>query len=169
MLQYEAQVTSHWSILQNIFFQDLKGHVKMIADFLELKPSEELIEEIANKCEFQTMSKFKNSNVPEGMRMVTDVRDKHIMYRKGKNISTCTWSSADIRLLSSIWSGLTRISVPVVFILIPSKESSHFIVIWLLIFLYSGEDGLGWGNSEFINKYIIIENHYIKWIDFEMS
>ncbi|XP_052679463.1 sulfotransferase 1B1-like [Crassostrea angulata] len=63
---------------------DLKGHVKMIADFLELKPSEELIEEIANKCEFQTMSKFKNSNIPEGMRMVTDVRDKHIMYRKGE-------------------------------------------------------------------------------------
>lgn len=67
-------------------FQDLKGHVEIIADFLKLKPSAELIEEIANKCEFQTMSKFKNSNVPEGMHIVTDVRDKHIMYRKGKSL-----------------------------------------------------------------------------------
>lgn len=67
-------------------FQDLKGHVEIIADFLELKPSAEVIEEIANKCEFQTMSKFKNSNVPESMHMVTDVRDKHIMYRKGKSL-----------------------------------------------------------------------------------
>lgn len=58
----------------------------MIADFLELKPSAELIEEIANKCEFQTMSKFKNNNIPEGMRMVTDVKDKHIMYRKGNTL-----------------------------------------------------------------------------------
>lgn len=67
-------------------FQDLKGHVEIIADFLELKPSAELIEEIANKCEFQSMSKFKNSNVPEGMHMVTDVRNNHIMYRKGKSL-----------------------------------------------------------------------------------
>lgn len=58
----------------------------MIADFLELKPSAELIEEIANKCEFQTMSKFKNNNIPEGMHMVTDVKDKHIMYRKGNTL-----------------------------------------------------------------------------------
>lgn len=56
----------------------------MIADFLQLKPSEELIEEIANKCEFQTMSKFKNSNIPEDMHMVTDV--KHIIYRKGNTL-----------------------------------------------------------------------------------
>nr|XP_022302288.1 sulfotransferase family cytosolic 1B member 1-like [Crassostrea virginica] len=64
--------------------KDLKGHVKMIADFLDLNSSEELIEEIAKKCDFQTMSKFKNSNVPASMRMVTDVTDKHIMYRKGE-------------------------------------------------------------------------------------
>ena len=55
----------------------------MIADFLDLNSSEELIEEIAKKCNFQTMSKFKNSNVPESMRLITDVTDKHIMYRKG--------------------------------------------------------------------------------------
>lgn len=64
--------------------KDLKAHVKMIADFLQLKPSEELIEEIANKCEFQTMSKFKNSNIPEDMHMVTDVKSNHIIYRKGE-------------------------------------------------------------------------------------
>lgn len=58
----------------------------MIADFLQLKPSEELLEEIANKCEFQTMSKFKNSNIPEDMHMVTDVKSNHIIYRKGNTL-----------------------------------------------------------------------------------
>lgn len=67
-------------------FKDLKAHVKMIADFLQLKPSEELIEEIANKCEFQTMSKFKNSNIPEDMHMVTDVKSNHIIYWKGNTL-----------------------------------------------------------------------------------
>lgn len=74
----------------------------MIADFLELKPSAELIEEIANKCEFQTMSKFKNNNIPEGMRMVTDVKDKHIMYRKGntlENIDHLPQVQAGLQLL----------------------------------------------------------------------
>lgn len=74
----------------------------MIVDFLELKPSAELIEEIANKCEFQTMSKFKNNNIPEGMRMVTDVKDKHIMYRKGntlENIDHLPQVQAGLQLL----------------------------------------------------------------------
>lgn len=74
----------------------------MIADFLELKRSAELIEEIANKCEFQTMSKFKNNNIPEGMRMVTDVKDKHIMYRKGntlENIDHLPQVQAGLQLL----------------------------------------------------------------------
>ena len=64
----------------------------MIADFLDLNSSEELIEEIAKKCDFQTMSKFKNSNVPASMRMVTDVTDKHIMYRKGKKFFLIIYS-----------------------------------------------------------------------------
>lgn len=64
--------------------KDLRGHVKIIADFLEVKPSEELMDEIAHKCEFQTMSAFKHNNIPDSMCRITEVRDKHIMYRKGE-------------------------------------------------------------------------------------
>lgn len=64
--------------------KDLRGHVKIIADFLELSPSEELMDDIAIQCEFQTMSVFKNRHIPESMRRITDVKDKHIMYRKGE-------------------------------------------------------------------------------------
>ncbi|XP_062603448.1 sulfotransferase 1B1-like [Saccostrea cucullata] len=64
--------------------KDLKGHVRKISKFLELQSSEELICEIATKCEFKTMSEFKNSHVPEFMSRLTDVKDKHIMYRKGE-------------------------------------------------------------------------------------
>ncbi|XP_056001525.1 sulfotransferase 1B1-like [Ostrea edulis] len=64
--------------------KDLKTHVKKIADFLELDTSDELISEIANKCEFKAMSAYKNSNIPAAMSRVTDVKDKHIMYRKGE-------------------------------------------------------------------------------------
>lgn len=66
-----------------VILQDLRRHVKIIADFLELKPSEDLMDEIAHNCEFQTMSAFKNNHIPESMCKITDVRDKHIMYRKG--------------------------------------------------------------------------------------
>lgn len=66
-----------------MILQDLRRHVKIIADFLELKPSEDLMDEIANNCEFQTMSAFKNNHIPESMCKITEVRDKHIMYRKG--------------------------------------------------------------------------------------
>jgi hypothetical protein len=57
--------------------------VKKIADFLDLDTSDEMISEIANKCEFKAMSAYKNSNVPAAMRMMTDVKNKHILYRKG--------------------------------------------------------------------------------------
>lgn len=30
------------------------------------------------------MSAFKNNHIPESMCKITDVRDKHIMYRKGE-------------------------------------------------------------------------------------
>lgn len=160
--------TSHWSLLRNIIFQDLKGHVKMIADFLELKPSEELIEEIANKCEFQTMSKFKNSNIPEGMRMVTDVRDKHIMYRKGKNISTCTWSSADIRLLSSIWSGL-NIYPSLLFLYLYFLKKVRILLLFGFWYSYT-QERMGWVGvivSLSINislfKIITLNESILKW------
>ncbi|XP_061179212.1 sulfotransferase 1B1-like [Saccostrea echinata] len=64
--------------------RDLKGHVRKISNFLELESSEELIDEIATKCEFKTMSEFKNSHVPEFMSNLTNIKDKHIMYRKGE-------------------------------------------------------------------------------------
>lgn len=74
----------------------------MIADFLQLKPSEELIEEIANKCEFQTMSKFKNSNIPEDMHMVTDVKSNHIIYRKGNTLEKYRPSSPGTSRIADI-------------------------------------------------------------------
>jgi hypothetical protein len=58
--------------------------VKKIADFLDLDTDDEMISEIANKCEFKAMSAYKNSNVPVAMGRLTDVKDKHILYRKGK-------------------------------------------------------------------------------------
>lgn len=113
--------------------------MKLIADFLELKPSEELIEEIANKCEFQTMSKFKTSNIPEAMRMVTDVRDKHIMYRKGKNIFTISTGKnglADIDSFTNLKRTDWNIRHFCFFIPALCKESKRILFLFvLLIFL----------------------------------
>ncbi|XP_061179213.1 sulfotransferase 1A1-like [Saccostrea echinata] len=64
--------------------KDLKGHVKKISTFLQLDSSEGLIDEISKKCEFQTMSKFKNNHVPDYMKKLTDVQDSHVLYRKGE-------------------------------------------------------------------------------------
>ncbi|XP_048743661.2 sulfotransferase 1B1-like [Ostrea edulis] len=71
--------------------KDLKAHVNKVADFLELDTSDELISEIANKCEFKAMSAYKNSNVPASLSMMTDVKDKHILYRKGKSGDWKNW------------------------------------------------------------------------------
>ncbi|XP_062621912.1 sulfotransferase 1B1-like [Saccostrea cucullata] len=74
--------------LLNICYEDMKkdlrGYVKKISTFLELDSSEELMDEIALKCQFQAMAKFKNDHVPEDMKKVTDVNDKHVLYRKGE-------------------------------------------------------------------------------------
>jgi hypothetical protein len=52
-----------------------------------------MISEIANKCEFKAMSAYKNRNVPAAMSILTDVKDKHVMFRKGKqqNFSRPVW------------------------------------------------------------------------------
>lgn len=102
-----------------MILQDLRRHVKIIADFLELKPSEYLMDEIAHNCEFQTMSAFKNNHIPESMCKITDVRDKHIMYRKGDfffrfhNLFVIKkWTCWEIwrttTFLIGIWMGITN-------------------------------------------------------------
>ncbi|XP_048743660.1 sulfotransferase 1B1-like [Ostrea edulis] len=82
---YKEENPSH--PLLNLCYEDMKKdlmtHVKQIADFLDLDTSDELITEIANKCEFKAMSAYKNSNIPESLSIVTDLKDEHIFYWKG--------------------------------------------------------------------------------------
>ncbi|XP_048781422.1 3-beta-hydroxysteroid sulfotransferase-like isoform X2 [Ostrea edulis] len=65
--------------------KNLKESVQEISDFLGLNSPPELIEDIAKKCEFRTMSAHKNANVPEPLRQLTNTGNEqsHIIYGKG--------------------------------------------------------------------------------------